>query len=79
MVEWTRKERKEYIKKKYFERRVKIFVFGVFITLLLTLIYEVIYFISKGNIMVAGISFLSLLITIPLAIFWIDIFFREGD
>jgi lipopolysaccharide/colanic/teichoic acid biosynthesis glycosyltransferase len=79
MPEWTRKERKEYIKKRYFDKRVKIFVLGVFFVFIIILLYAVVTSFQKGEYFLTFASILGLAVVIPIAIFWINIYLYEGD
>lgn len=79
MPEWTRKERKEYIKKRYFDRRVKIFVLGVVFVFIILLLYAIVTSFQRGDYFLAFASILGLVVLIPIAIFWINLYLYEGD
>ncbi len=75
--EWTRKERKEQIGEKYKNLRSKIFVLAVAVIIFLLLLYGVFYAVKTANTDLLVFLIVSLIIFIPVAIFFVDMYWFE--
>ena len=75
--EWTRKERKEHISEKYKSLRSKLFVMAVALIIFLLLLYSLFYAIKTANTDLLAFLIVALIIFIPLAIFFIDMYWFE--
>ncbi len=75
--EWTRKERKEHIGEKYKSLRSKIFVLAVAVIIFLLLLYGVFYAVKTANTDLLVFLIVGLIIFIPVAIFFVDMYWFE--
>ncbi len=75
--EWTRKERKEQIGEKYKSLRSKIFVLAVAVIIFMLLLYGVFYAIKTANTDLLVFLIVGLIVFIPVAIFFVDMYWFE--
>ena len=77
---WTRKERREHLREKFFEAREKAFIGIAFALIFIVLIYALQYAFATGaDLVIKGMLIIVILILIPIAIVVADMVSYEGE
>jgi len=75
---WTRRERREHLKEKYFGIRKKVWVLIAFAALFIILAYSIYHLLNAGgDVLLLGLLVIIFLVLIPIAVFFVDLLWYE--